>query len=139
MRLHKRLSLQQCLQQGIDAGLKYYRQDIRNLTEITHFGRLFHLDELKSVAADDIRTSGYVIDTIEAVVYNLITTDDFETCLIQAVNMGGDSDTVGAIAGGLAGLYYGYEAIPDRWISKLQRREYIGDLCNKANEVICQA
>ena len=64
----KVLSMQQCLQQGIDAGLKYYGQDIRNLTEIAYFGRLFHLDELKILASDDIRTSGYVIDTIEAVV-----------------------------------------------------------------------
>ena len=131
----KGLNIQQCLQQGIDVGLKYYGQDIRNLSEITYFGRLFHLDELKSQESDDIRTSGYVIDTIEAVVYNLITTDSYENCLIQAVNMGGDTDTVGAIAGGLAGLYYGYEAIPDRWISKLQRREYIEELCNQASRL----
>lgn len=131
----KGMTLTECLQAGIDNGLKYYGQDIRNLTEIAYFGRLFHLDELKEVKSDDIRTSGYVIDTIEAVVYNLITTDSYESCLIQAINMGGDADTVGAIAGGLAGLFYGYDAIPDRWISKVQRKDYIEDMCIVANNI----
>lgn len=131
----KGLSLKDCLQQGIDAGLKYYGNDIRNLTEIAHFSRLFDLNELMNTSDDEIETSGYVIDTIEAVVYNLITTGSFEDCLLQAVNMGRDADTVGAIAGGLAGLYYGYDSIPNKWVSKLQRRDYIDDLCNKANAI----
>lgn len=131
---NKGMSLTECLKEGIDAGLKYYGNDIRNLSEIAYFERLFDLDELKKIDSDAIRTTGYVIDTIEAVVYNLITTASFEECLIQAVNMGGDSDTVGAIAGGLAGLFYGYEAIPDRWISMIKRRDYIENMCREANE-----
>lgn len=134
--LQRGLSLINCLQKGIDDGLKYYRQDIRNLTEITCFSRLFSLDELKKTSFDDIRSSGYVIDTIEAVVYNLISTETFEDCLVKAINMGGDSDSVGAIAGGLAGLYYGYDSIPERWISKIQRREWIEDMCILANSVL---
>lgn len=129
------LSLKDCLQQGIDAGLTYYGNDIRNLTEMAYFGRLFDLNELMDTQEDKIETGGYVIDTIEAVVYNLITTISFEECLLQAVNMGGDADTVGAIAGGLAGLYYGYEEIPESWVSKIQRREYIEEMCMKANDV----
>lgn len=129
----KGLSLNECLQQGIDAGLKCYGNDIRNLSEIAYFGRLFDLSELMATPEDKIETSGYVIDTIEAVVYNLITTSTFEECLLQAINMGNDADTVGAIAGGLAGLYYGYEEIPKSWVSKIQRREYIEEMCVKAN------
>ena len=49
--------------------------------------------------------------------------------MITAVNLGDDSDTTAAIAGGLAGLYYGYDAIPDRWLSKLQKREYLESFC----------
>lgn len=131
----KKMTLTECLQAGIDAGMKYYGQDIGNLTELAYFGRLYYLDELENTSSDDIRSSGYVIDTIEAVVYNLITTKSFEDCLIKAVNMGGDADTVGAIAGGLAGLYYGYDAIPDRWISKIVRREYIENMCDEAKNI----
>lgn len=132
----KGLSMQQCLQQGIDAGLKYYGQDIRNLTEIAYYGRLFDLEELKNMSPELIRSSGYVIETIETVCYNLTNNDTYEGTLISTVNMGGDADTTGAIAGGLAGLYYGYESIPDRWITKLQRREYIEELCVQADKVL---
>lgn len=134
--LNRGLSFAECLQRGIDEGLKYYgRQDSRNLVEMAHFNALFHLNEFKKTPSDDIKTSGYVIDTIEAVVYNLITTESYEKCLIKAINMGDDADTVGAIAGGLAGLYYGYDAIPERWISVIKKRDYIENLCRKANEI----
>ena len=54
--------------------------------------------------------------------------------LIEAASGGGDdSDTVGAIAGGLAGLFYGYDAIPKDWLSAIQRREWIESLCDAAN------
>lgn len=128
-------SMQECLQAGINSGLKYYGQDIRNYTEISYFGRLFDLDEFKVIPLEDISTSGYVIHSIEAAIYNLITTDSYEDCLIQAVNMGEDADTVGAIAGGLAGLYYGHEAIPNRWTSVIVRREYIEQLCADAEKI----
>ena len=77
----------------------------------------------------DIRSTGYVVDTIEAAVWSFLTTKDFETCELKAVNLGDDADTVGAIAGGLAGLYYGYGAIPEAWLAVLQRRKWIEDLC----------
>ena len=48
---------------------------------------------------------------------------------MKAVNLGDDTDTVGAIAGGLAGLFYGYDAIPEDWLAAIQRREWIEGLC----------
>ena len=54
------------------------------------------------------RISGYVIDSFEAAIWCLITTDSYEECMLKAVNLDEDTDTVAAIAGGLAGLYYGY-------------------------------
>ena len=53
-----------------------------------------------------------MVDSLEAVVWGLITTDTLENCLLRVVNLGGDSDTIGAIAGGLAGLFYGYSSVP---------------------------
>ncbi len=63
--------------------------------------------------------SGYVAETLRAVFQALFDTDDFEACLIDVVNRGGDADTTGAIAGMLAGALYGLEAIPERWLSAL--------------------
>ncbi len=71
-------SLITCLQEGINEGLKYYGNDISNMTEMAYFGRLFELNEFKSVESKDIRSTGYVLDTIEASVWRVITTDAYE-------------------------------------------------------------
>ncbi|NTV95017.1 MAG: ADP-ribosyl-[dinitrogen reductase] hydrolase [Thiobacillus sp.] len=63
--------------------------------------------------------SGYIADTVVAVFQALFDTDDFESCLIDVVNRGGDADTTGAIAGMLAGAVYGRAAIPERWLAAL--------------------
>ena len=63
--------------------------------------------------------SGYVADTLRAVFQALFDTDDFESCLVDVVNRGGDADTTGAIAGMLAGAVYGLAAIPGRWLKEL--------------------
>lgn len=71
--------------------------------------------------------SGYVVDTLRAVFQAFFDTDDFEQCLLDVVNRGGDADTTGAIAGMLAGARYGLAGIPERWLDALDAR--IRDLC----------
>ncbi len=66
--------------------------------------------------------SAYVVDTLQTVLHHFFKTRDFESCLVATVNQGGDADTTGAIAGLLAGAYYGSEAIPRRWVKKLDRK-----------------
>jgi ADP-ribosyl-[dinitrogen reductase] hydrolase len=63
--------------------------------------------------------SGYVVDTMQAVFQSFLGTDNFEDCLVDVVNRGGDADTTGAICGMLAGARYGLDAIPQRWIKAL--------------------
>ncbi|MGE0082196.1 MAG: ADP-ribosyl-[dinitrogen reductase] hydrolase [Thiohalomonadaceae bacterium] len=63
--------------------------------------------------------SGYVVHTLRAVFQALFDTDTFEACLIEVVNRGGDADTTGAIAGMIAGALYGPEALPARWLRRL--------------------
>lgn len=126
--------LETLLQKGIDDGLKYYGRDLSNLTEMTHLGRLFHLSELRDAPEKEINTTGYIIDSIEAAVWCLITTNSYKECMLEAVNLGDDTDTVAAIAGGLAGLYYGYEAIPKDWLAVIKKREWIEEMCERANE-----
>ena len=122
-------SLTERLQKGLDEGFAYYGNDILNLTQLAYLGRLRDLAELGKFGEDEIRSSGYVIDTIEAAVWSLITTKSYKECLLKAVNLGCDADTVGAVAGGLAGLFYGYQEIPTDWLEVLQKREWIEELC----------
>ncbi len=63
--------------------------------------------------------SGWIVDTMQAVLQSLMDADGFEHCLVDVVNRGGDADTTGAIAGMLAGALYGIEAIPPRWLKAL--------------------
>ena len=69
-----------------------------------------------------IRSTGYVIDTLEAALWGFFTTASFEEGAIRVVNLGHDADTVGAVYGGLAGAYYGFDAIPVRWMQDMMNK-----------------
>ena len=66
--------------------------------------------------------TGYVVDTVRTVLHHFFRSRSFEECLVATINQGGDADTTGAIAGGLAGAYYGMEEIPRRWLKKMDRK-----------------
>ncbi len=124
-------SLPELLQRGITRAVDYYKRDILNLVEMTYLHRLTDLQKLSGTKASDIKSTGYVIDSIEAAMWCLITTDSYRECVLKAVNLGDDTDTVAAIAGGIAGLYYGYESIPEEWLAVTKRREWIDGLCER--------
>lgn len=68
--------------------------------------------------------SAFIVETMHAVLQAFFDTDDFAACLIDVVNRGGDADTTGAIAGMLAGSYYGFSAIPGKWLQALDKDIY---------------
>jgi len=72
-----------------------------------------------------------VVDTLEAAVWCILTTNSYKEAVLKAVNLGEDTDTVASVTGGLAGALYGYEAIPKVWKETLIKREYIEELCDK--------
>jgi len=74
--------------------------------------------------------TAYVVDTLQTVFHYLFTTAEFEECLIGVVNQGGDADTTGAIAGMIAGAFYGLDSLPPQWLKKLNPRvrEELDDL-----------
>lgn len=72
-----------------------------------------------------INVSGQVTDTLAAALFCFHATETFEECILKAVNLGGDTDSVGAVAGQMAGAYYGLSSIPENWVSKLQDCEQI--------------
>ncbi|HBA86599.1 MAG TPA: ADP-ribosyl-[dinitrogen reductase] hydrolase [Geobacter sp.] len=76
----------------------------------------FHFDPYKGLA------TGYVVDTMQTVFHCFFRSRSFEACVVETVNQGGDADTTAAIAGALAGAYYGEEAIPARWRKKLNKQ-----------------
>lgn len=88
------------------------------------------------LARETVSSSGYVVDTLEAAVWAVATTDSFEAALVRAVNLGDDADTVGAVTGQLAGALYGMKAIPKRWLKTLLWRDRIEEL---ADQLIAQA
>ena len=71
--------------------------------------------------------SGFIVETLQAVFQAFKDGDGFEGCLIDVVNRGGDADTTGAIAGMIAGAFYGLDAIPERWIKALDPQ--VRDAC----------
>lgn len=122
-------SLIDLLQQGMTDGWTFYTEIGTNPAELAYYSHLLDLKYFASVGEDEIRSTGYVVDTLEAAVWSLITTDSYEACTLKAVNLGLDTDTVAAIAGGLAGLYYGMKRIPDEWLRVIARKDWIYELC----------
>jgi ADP-ribosylglycohydrolase len=104
--------------------LDYFESRNINLLEIEQFNRLLHQD-ISQVDEDDIKSTGYVMHTLEASVWCLLTTSNYAEAVLKAVNLGNDTDTTAAITGGLAVLVYGVDTIPKHWIAVLARRDEI--------------
>ncbi len=137
------LTFKERLQEGLDHGFTYYEKALADHENLEYYNRLRDLAAFAKTPEDKIKSSGYVVDTLEAVLWSLVNTDSFESALLKAVNLGDDSDTVGAIAGGLAGLGYGSEGfwgigIPSKWVNVIQKKEWIAALCETANERLDQ-
>ncbi|MCL2064687.1 MAG: ADP-ribosylglycohydrolase family protein [Candidatus Cloacimonetes bacterium] len=119
------------LNEGIYKGLfkaeDYYKKPPFS-RDFKHFYKLYNLD-FKTLSEEHIDSGGYVVSTLEAALWCLLNTNSYEKCVLKAVNLGNDTDTVAAVAGGLAGLFYGFEAIPEKWINQIHRLDYIEELC----------
>ncbi|MCX2431057.1 ADP-ribosylglycohydrolase family protein [Pedobacter sp. GR22-10] len=98
--------------------------------EIDLFKRVLDGD-ISTVAMAEIFSSGYVLHSLEASLWCILTTQSYEDAVLKAVNLGEDSDTTAAIAGGLAGLIYGFDGIPEEWINVLVKRSGIQNLCKE--------
>lgn len=86
---------------------------------------------IQSEDENNIRSSGYVMDSLEAAIWILLTTSSFDEAVLKAVNLGADSDTTAAITGGLVGIHYGFGSIPGEWVNKLARIRDIFNLVEK--------
>ncbi len=98
-----------------------------NPKEVAMLDRLLKGD-IEQQSEADIFSSGYVIHTLEASIWCLLKTDSYQAATLKAVNLGFDTDTTGAVTGGLAGLLYGFAAIPPEWVTQMARKDDINDL-----------
>ena len=106
-----------------------------NEVEINIFDNLLK-EDIYTFPVSKIFSSGYVKHTLEASIYCLLTTASYSDCVLKAVNLGEDTDTTGAVAGGLAGLLYGIDSIPEKWKNVLVRKDDIRNLVLKLFENI---
>lgn len=97
-----------------------------------------HPNRLFARSEEQIKSSGHVIDTLEAALWVNHQNDNYRDAVLHAVNLGDDTDTTACVAGGLAGLIHGEEAIPAEWLKLLVKREDLielaerfGDFCLK--------
>ena len=128
--LSNRRSLVECIDAGLQRGFSYYRVHYDE-KELSHYSRLFDLEKFRRLSISDIRSTGYVVDSLEASIWSLVNTSNFKSAVLKAVNLGGDADTIAAITGGLAGLYYGLEEFPREWMYVIQRKEWIEKKCEE--------
>lgn len=89
----------------------------------------FNFDPYKGLA------TGYVVDTMQTVFHCFFRSRSFEGCVVDTVNQGGDADTTAAIAGALAGAYYGDESIPAKWRKKLDKK-LVSEISELANGLV---
>ena len=106
---------------------QYFEQRKINPIEINKFHRLL-IEDISKVDEDNIKSSGYVMDTLEAAIWCILTTNNYKDAVLKSVNLGHDTDTTGAVTGGLAVLIYGLDNIPNEWINSLARKDDIINL-----------
>lgn len=109
---------------------EYYGQD-----SISKYNRILE-GKIIDAKESEISSSGYVVSTLEACLWSVLHTNSYEDAVVTAINLGDDTDTVGAITGSMAGTIYGLENIPKRWISRLRKKELLGDICDKFTQSI---
>jgi len=92
--------------------------------------------DVRKIAFEDIKSTGYVVDTLEATLWMLFNTESYNQAVIGAVNLGGDTDTIGACTGALAGIKYRLESMNPKWRQELLRYDYIDNMCYCFNRLI---
>ena len=106
-----------------------------NNNTINRYNRILR-DDIKNISENNISSSGYVVSTLETTMWLFLNSDDYNTTILKAVNLGEDTDTISACTGGLLGIYYGIESINDSWKQNLKKYEYITNLCDKFDKIL---
>lgn len=101
-----------------------------NAKELNLFHNILQSD-IRDLTKEEIKGSGYVVESLEASLWCFLRHSSYEEAVLAAVNLGSDTDTTGAITGGLAGLYYGIDQMPADWLNVIARKDDILDLASR--------
>ncbi len=104
--------------------------------EREHFSRIIQND-IRETKIDDLKTGGYVIEVLESSIWFFLQKKSYQETILSIINLGHDTDTSAAIAGGLAGIYYGWKGMPEYWIASIARMEDIMDLGEQLHQKYC--
>jgi ADP-ribosyl-[dinitrogen reductase] hydrolase len=115
--------------------LDFFDINSRCKNEKSHFAKVLYSD-ISIQAEKNIYGSGYVVESLEAALWCFLKNDNYTDTVLQAVNLGEDTDTTATITGALAGLYYGLEQIPEAWRNQLARQADIADLIQRFYEKV---
>ncbi|MBE9197980.1 MULTISPECIES: ADP-ribosylglycohydrolase family protein [unclassified Nodularia (in: cyanobacteria)] len=127
-------NLQTAYLQGLERIQSVYSER-EYILEKPHFRRIFS-GEIAQIPVEEINSGGYVIDTLESSLWCLLNSSSYSETVLKAVNLGGDADTTAAVTGGLAGIYYGVENIPQEWMNKIARKQDIINLAERFAEAM---
>lgn len=97
---------------------------------LINYDRILKAD-IKTLSRSEIKTSAYVVDTLECALWIFLSSRDLKDVLLTGANIGGDTDTITAISASMAGIVYGLKSIPHKWLNTLKRKEYLFDLALK--------
>lgn len=104
-------------------------------SELDKFTRVLD-GKIAQFPMEAIQSGSYVIHTLEAALWCFLTSTSYPQSVLKAVNLGSDTDTTAAVTGGLAGLYYGIEQIPQEWRDQIAREDDIVDLAKRLASAI---
>jgi ADP-ribosyl-[dinitrogen reductase] hydrolase len=122
--------LTRLLYRALQAPSKYYVYDV--MTRNSNYNEFVeNILEAIYKPRDQIKSSGYVVHTLQAAIWSFHNTDNFKDAILLATNLGDDSDTVAAVTGQIAGMYYGLDNIPTDWVNKLYQKDMFIELGNK--------
>lgn len=118
----------EAMEDAIKAVDEYYKDTVYPDTRLGSLNRVFTLSE------EDIKSSGYVVDSLEASIWCLYNSNSYTEAVLRAVNLGEDTDTIGAITGSLAGLFIGGDNLPKEWVDSLQAKDKILQIVDRFYE-----
>ena len=108
----------------------FFRTQSISEKEIKYFERLL-VNNINEDEEEIIFSTGYVIHTLTASIWCILTTNSFEEAVLKAVNLGEDTDTTASVVGALAAIIYGQSHMPEKWINTIKRKDDIIDLGNR--------